>query len=989
MALWVSVHSLADNENLEQSVLNRPLNELTQRTNYLYEQLQNAIGVAFESLRLANVQLYTAEIPAVGDVVYLDAVTKTYRKALAGIDAVDQFVGSPSAYAVGILVAASGSTGTVVLAGKISLSTNSSPWTLANMLEAGEVFRNGSYYLSAVTAGKLTANPSGPAIYIGEFTATTLDPTLGDFAIINIEHKDVADAHQHRAYKISAQPAGTQSVTGILPPDTHSLHGFPVIGTPAGGDHVPRLIVDGSWLGASDVQYTVWLSTAAGTDRPTSPPPTDWSDAYLHWLSSDPVEGQGKVRIFTYELPVALGTKGLVMSLENTLEEDATPLWEEPYDVAADDPSLRTWQLDVPTDVRGWLACRYRQLFTNHPAVDNKYSFLLLWGPHTSVDSRIADSLMLKCMDHYRLAYTGNPLDGEMITIGGTVFEMDNNGVVVAGHVAVAIATDMNVTYTNLVETVLGQPLVNIDMVRDTTNKRILIGTDATVTTAGLTNAVLGAKLPAAGALTPAGSGYLFVYDQNHVSLSPDAATSAWANPAYWVPIELLNGLWILPVPYDATGVAAVADTFVALDYWQTTIADEVPGTVFRYSMGIHQALNAVYPPLPRGSVSLVENGVELLNEALFPPPAAEYGLGNSTFYWYSNLYNQVPWPIDWVSVTNPGTMALNMVIYLTRLAMGESGLVTSLQPAPNSPIRVVRCGTNDPAKVGDLALDLDLGLVDDPANVPGFQVYKQLVGQKLRKGPVVEKLVAGPGIALMTQAGAPTGQGTVTISTSTNLYGGDFEEVALENAKQQMIGMFPYIRLLEWNSGTNIPTAFTAKFRIPHTLDGEYKVIVYATVFGETTIPWVGGGSKQFAGIEFTYGILPDYFRPGAGTTYVFPDNPEWGNLRTQVLAITRTVEIPLGMYDPTHPGGLNIYDAFDPMLVHNNNAEPGGDEDRKVIQALGDPFPMDAELPIYNKVSKGDLIAIRVARTASTSSPEYTGKLGFINLRWQLVAA
>ena len=207
------------------------------------------------------------------------------------------------------------------------------------------------------------------------------------------------------------------------------------------------------------------------------------------------------------------------------------------------------------------------------------------------------------------------------------------------------------------------------------------------------------------------------------------------------------------------------------------------------------------------------------------------------------------------------------------------------------------------------------------------------------------------------------------------------------------MIGFFPYIRLLEWvTGGSNIPTGFVAKFRIPHTVTGQYRVIVYMTVFGEVTIPWVGGGQIQSAGINFQYSILPDYMRYGQSdpNDYAFPNNPQWGNLVDNVITPTaRSVDIPFGLYDPTQPGGYEIYNAYDPMLIHNNNAEPGGDVQRKVMQVLGDPFPNATESPDYQSVSMGDLIAIKVSRAAITGggSP-YTGKIGFINLRWQLVA-
>ena len=98
MSLWVSVSNIADGEQVNAETINRPLNALTTRTAFLYDQLQNAIGTAFESVRLANVPLFSTDLPAVGDVVYLDSVSGTYKKAIASTDTLDVFVAAAASY---------------------------------------------------------------------------------------------------------------------------------------------------------------------------------------------------------------------------------------------------------------------------------------------------------------------------------------------------------------------------------------------------------------------------------------------------------------------------------------------------------------------------------------------------------------------------------------------------------------------------------------------------------------------------------------------------------------------------------------------------------------------------------------------------------------------------------------------------------------------------------------------------------------------------
>ena len=79
--------------------------------------------------------------------------------------------------------------------------------------------------------------------------------------------------------------------------------------------------------------------------------------------------------------------------------------------------------------------------------------------------------------------------------------------------------------------------------------------------------------------------------------------------------------------------------------------------------------------------------------------------------------------------------------------------------------------------------------------------------------------------------------------------------------------------------------------------------------------------------------------------------------------------------------------------MLIHNNNAEVGGtDITRKIAKILGDPFPVQAQCGTIDDpmVRAGSLVGIKVARADLVSVvPEYTGSIGFINLRWRLVEA
>jgi len=320
--------------------------------------------------------------------------------------------------------------------------------------------------------------------------------------------------------------------------------------------------------------------------------------------------------------------------------------------------------------------------------------------------------------------------------------------------------------------------------------------------------------------------------------------------------------------------------------------------------------------------------------------------------------------------------------------------MVTSLQPAPGAPIRVLRCGTNSSATTGDLMLDIDLQLAEVLANLQDYQVIKSVSGSQMLKGPVVAKIRAGAGVTITSKPGQPEGQGEVTIAVAGNEgYSGEFDEIALNNAKQEMIGMFPYIRTLGWTTGgqNNIPSGFTAKFRVPVTLTGEFQVLVYMTVFGESSIPKASTGNvRKRAGFAFNYSVLRDYF----------PEDDSYGTLVDNLIRPTSAKAITIPFGDPAgdkYAGESLLYKAYDPMLIHNNPAEVVAP--LRSDRSLGTPFPAVGDLKgtIVSAalsdvtVRPGSFVAVSISRAdAVLSNPtyEYTGNVGFISLRWRLAS-
>jgi len=279
---------------LDEQTMNRPITALVQRTDYLKALLETISGEPpFESVRLSGVALSTTDEPTVYDFVYLEETTGHFAPAQATAipSAIEAYASAGmTAYAVGLLVDAAGGFGTVVTYGKIDLSSV----LLSTLLETNEVFRDGPYFLSTAEPGKMTANPRGPAIYLGYFLEDASNPGFGNFAALAPQLKDIWQAHLHYNFALAAQPAGDNEPTGATPTDMHYVRGIkPDDYQPGGGkaglDPPIRALITGDWTGTGSVTYTFWVTTTDDT----------LSGALVRWSTndgSDDVGGAAGVR---------------------------------------------------------------------------------------------------------------------------------------------------------------------------------------------------------------------------------------------------------------------------------------------------------------------------------------------------------------------------------------------------------------------------------------------------------------------------------------------------------------------------------------------------------------------------------------------------------------------------------------------------------------------------------------------------------------------
>jgi len=354
MATFPAVDGYKNEEDVEEDVLNRPILALKERTEWLRQRLENLAGEkAFESVRLTEVDLDDVNPPELYDFLFLEQGDK-FAKAIAASSQnflTPYQLASNSAFAVGILISISASgKGTVVLYGKYSLPSSVN---VADLLQPGEVFRPGPYYLSTTVKGKATATPKGPAVYLGFIMNEPSDTSSSATLLLAPQYKDLWEAHSHFKFVLTSNVAGRHVRSGEDPAD--DVHAIAPFQPTTPGDL--GCFILGSYTrdeSGSPATYTLVLEG------------TDFSDLVLKWStddgsddgftgSLDPQYGTNTgVRVTSFYRPVSFGSYGMQFVLHQDLDPLNMPISASAkvIPVAA---AERTWELVLPTDAKGWV----------------------------------------------------------------------------------------------------------------------------------------------------------------------------------------------------------------------------------------------------------------------------------------------------------------------------------------------------------------------------------------------------------------------------------------------------------------------------------------------------------------------------------------------------------------------------------------------------------------------------------------------------------
>ena len=1030
---WPSVKLYTDEPATPEN-LNRPVSALAQRTSLLRQRMDTEAGdPTRRSTRFVDVQLDKQDLPPVPCVVHWDAAADLYRPALATVSLGNVVRDlDEQGYAVGVLIQVdpATATGTVVTHGYAS------DLDVHAMMETGQQLIPGPLFLSSSQSGKLTCSPAGPAVYVGLFDTDQglINPQYRDFAEAHV-HRGVvlSNMPQGAVVPVYADLTGTPVrhwVRGLRPlsaletshgshtggnassdlvdsgawfsPDdltglfiynvTQDLYGVITANNTTtlttvmeGGDswdsgdeyfifERARLTVEGPLNEAEDVTYTVTLTDQSGLNEPSIIPA--FGDVWLRWVSSDPEEGTGLVRVLGYDQPIPIGTRGVRVRLENmaavyphtaprpglwTSEflpgplAGIDPAWGK-HPVGTHDEAWRSWEIDV-TALRGWRQhdLRAQQLAGTAPDVA-----VTLRSVDYDYDAK---TLRLACGHLARVSWgASTPVAGSRLQVGGITLEFSSGGPVSAGALPVDIITgDVQATLNNAVAALLDSVPPHIHVLQSQTGADtefwmvaaavadlpVLTGaTNLTVTT------FMSGTNPDPGA-TPAVR--CMLYDDEFRWIPH--ATQPHGVLRYWTE-SVLGGATGLSYYAHPVEPSAVVGSVAPGSVFEFDVSDLHAGYNYEYSMDLDPELSPVFPPQPRNAGVLVLGGMELPTtqdsevEGLYTVTRRTLLTTDTEF---------LPWEGGVAKFYLPTSRAMN------------SGIVRTLRTAPGSGLRAKRCGTREPASVGDLELDFELDLSTRATGLPGWLAVKAVRQQQLLTGPVVSRIRNGNWYTVRSRGGAPQGSGEVELVLEGLGRAGGFVDIALENGKTDVIGMFPYIKLLPRTSG--VRSGFVARFSVPWQMEGMWGLLIDFHAFGTAD---VAAGPRHTFGLDVTYNLLRAYD----------PENESGSTLVGDLVESAQTLEwaIPLG----TEADG---YAAYAPSIIHTDPQLPA-DEHGRLYRAESGPFPRAGDLKggsvegdmMLLALRPGTNVAIRFENAERGDNP-YAHPLGIMNLQWRLV--
>ena len=1039
MAYFPDVSTYSNGDRLDADTMNKPIGQLEARTAWLKDRLDTVVGgKGLSSVRLPDVEFGadpSGRMPEACDVVCLDRKDNIFKKALAGvlIESNPYEIGDGLSHAVGIVVQshsnASSTTGTVALYGLVEFNAaggNTEAGRLAivqNMVEDGETYRNGPYYLSSVQPGKLTANPKGPAVYVGSFNHNE----HSTYALIAPQFKDMAEMHRHRSFALSTRPQGDVEI------DLFDRDGPRVLGIPSdstGND--AHLFVSGTYTGKARFMYFV-QTDESGKLR--------WTDVYNHKNGTSDLVYEDQRFHKTDFIDIAVDGKtgdmygisendnnvhvinpatGLSDTIEGPNSEALTALAVVRADgnirIAVSTVSSKfyeysqgSWSLIDAGDVSsqpdvGETAVppvmRYVEdgtLFMHRYGDSNVYRLDGdTWVVHFEVDSSSIATSNATSFDVVRkddgdtFVFCTSEATVYMGTLDSSLEDAPN-----AASSFTVIATqndfDPDDNALKFIDTVIDAG-GNIYIVSCIGNSWVIKVWRLTKDTNGAWTATR-AELPGQF-VSPA--------SEDHDAFLSAASLAVVQDAVYFA--EKAGGSIYCSFDIgDTWEIAKEAGTFAigtdglrgrfagpyANGTWTVSTENAVgwvpsdrTGFAYKYNVGLDPHLNKHFPPTPISGAALVVNGLEMAPFELYGDDS-DYMLTNTAIYWRSDKIDKLPFTIEGKNVVH------SSIFHISRAPLSSSSFVTSIKAEPGSGIRIRSEGTAATANTGNLVISAQIPVVKANPGLKGYSVVKEAIGNKLIFGPVVSSVTSiDPNIQVHSRKGQPSGQGDILIS-SGNMMAGNFTDIVLHNAKQELIGAFPYIKLLGPDA---VASGFTLKMHVPFSISPsvQYKLLFYASVFGLSDIeetedqPFKASVGIKASVLRDWYPGLDESIDAGGITQYLrtLKDNAETAAELSGAIQIGGAQKIAYG------PSQQLAYKAFDPILVHNDQDFYEKFENENSSNMAWKQCWLGIDIPAAGHLTPNSTVAIDISRSSGDAN-EYQGEVGFINMSWRLVEA
>jgi len=222
------VRRIKDGETVDQATINVPIDQMTQREQHLYEKFNELVG---KSVLLAfNQPVHPEELPHIKpdtlNIVYFRSDTQGsgISRSITGFTSSQSsslFAPKSSNYSFGItkMVYTNTRTADLYIEGLCELAIELDHPD-RGILQPGETFSVGPYFLSAKNLGKITKDPSGIPVYVGYAISKTsflLHTNVDEFSQFFINYR------YHLLDRVAGTPESHSGIWTITGSDTSKL----------------------------------------------------------------------------------------------------------------------------------------------------------------------------------------------------------------------------------------------------------------------------------------------------------------------------------------------------------------------------------------------------------------------------------------------------------------------------------------------------------------------------------------------------------------------------------------------------------------------------------------------------------------------------------------------------------------------------------------------------------------------------------------------